>query len=77
MPTSCVSSGRCGTSASGWMNGVHPTVAEGKVTRKVCYNYDSCCQWSNNIDVVNCGLFYVYKLSRPPVCTLRYCGSDN
>ena len=78
MPTSCVSKYRCGTNAPGWMNGAHPTVAEGKVTRKVCYNWSSnCCNWSNNIEVVNCGQYYVYKLSPPPACTLRYCGSDN
>ena len=56
----------------------HPTVAQGKVTRKVCFNWSrGCCSWSNNIEVVNCELFYVYKLSRPPHCSLRYCGSDN
>ena len=77
MPTSYVSIERCGTHASGWMNGAHPTVAEGKVTRKVCYRYSSCCWRSNNIEVLNCGLYYVYKLSRPPNCTYRYCGSDN
>ena len=79
MPTSCVSKLRCGTHATGWMNGAHPTVAQGKVTRKVCYSWDSnCCNWSNNIEVVNCGQYYVYKLSPPSAgCTLRYCGSDN
>ena len=78
MPTSCVSNQRCGTAAPGWMNGAHPTVAQDKVTRKVCYSYSgNCCNWSNNIEVVNCGQYYVYKLSRPPTCYLRYCGSDN
>ena len=79
MPTSCVSKLRCGTNASGWMNGAHPTVDQGKVTRKVCYNYfGNCCNWSNDIEVVNCGQYYVYKLSRPSNgCNLRYCGSDN
>ena len=78
MPTSCVPKHRCGTYATGWMNGAHPTVAQGMVTRKVCYNWNgNCCLWSNNIEVVNCGQYYVYKLSKPPHCTLRYCGSDN
>ena len=79
MSTSCVSERRCGTHATGWMNGAHPTVADGMVTRKVCYHwYSNCCSWSNGIEVVNCGLYYVYKLSRPPYgCDLRYCGSDN
>ena len=75
--TSCVSKRRCGTYATGWMNGAHPTVAQSKVTRKVCYNWNNnCCQGSNNIEIVNCGQYYVYKLSPPPLCDLRYCGSD-
>ena len=78
MPTSCVSENRCGTHAPGWMDGAHPTVADGKVTRKVCYGWSgNCCRRSNNIEVVNCGLYYVYKLGPTPGCTLRYCGSDN
>jgi Notch-like protein len=61
------------------MKGTHPTVADGKVTRKVCYTWEGdCCIDSNNIKVVNCGQYYVYKLSPPPSgCDLRYCGSDN
>ncbi len=61
------------------MNGTHPTVSQGKVTREVCYTYsDDCCALSNNIEVVNCGQYYVYKLSQPPYgCYVRYCGSDN
>ena len=78
MPTSCVPKNRCGTHATGWMNGAHPSVCQGKVTRRVCYNWNgNCCNWSNNIEVVNCGKYYVYKLSKPPACHLRYCGSDN
>ena len=94
MATSCVPMYRCGTDITGWMNGAHPTVAEGKVTRIVCYNYYGyygyygyyryygyygyCCYRSNNIEVVNCGQYYVYKLSPPSGgCNLRYCGSDN
>ena len=77
MPTSCVPENRCGTHATGWINGAHPTVSDGNVTRTVCYNWNgNCCNWSNNIEVVSCGPFYVYKLSRTRYCRLRYCGSD-
>jgi hypothetical protein len=80
MPTSCVPKYRCGTRATAWMNGNHPTVGEGNVSRKVCYNWDgNCCNGSNNIEVVNCGQYYVYKLSLTSsrcVCC-RFCGSDN
>ncbi len=76
--TSCVPTYRCGTSASGWMNGTHPTVAQGKVTRKACYNtFNKCCLNSNNIEVLNCGQYYVYNLYGIRCCDCRYCGSDN
>ena len=80
MLTSCVPIWRCGTAAPGWMNGAHPTVADGKVTRTLCYHWDTgCCHsvWSSVIEVVNCGQYYVYKLGPAPHCALRYCGSDN
>ena len=74
----CVPKNRCGTHASGWMQGSHPTRAEGQVSRKVCYNWNNdCCNWSNTIRVRNCGGFYVYELDKTPVCHLRYCGNAN
>ncbi|CAB3996743.1 Hypothetical predicted protein, partial [Paramuricea clavata] len=30
----CYNGARCGTTAHGWMSGAHPTIAEGKVSRK-------------------------------------------
>ncbi|XP_078382572.1 uncharacterized protein LOC144665240 isoform X2 [Oculina patagonica] len=78
MPTSCPPTWRCNTHATGWLNGGHPTVADGKVTRQVCFHWDSnCCLWSDNIQVRDCGSFYVYYLSPPSAgCSLRYCGTD-
>ena len=77
MSTSCPPVGRCGAATPGWLNGTHPTVAEGKVTRQVCFSWTSgCCEWSRNIQVRNCGAFYVYYFSGVPTCSLRYCGSD-
>ncbi|XP_048580960.1 uncharacterized protein LOC116606501 isoform X5 [Nematostella vectensis] len=76
MPTSCVPVKRCGTHAPGWMVGSHPSLRYSLVTRKVCYHWSgSCCRWSNNIKVRNCGGFYVYQLPKTPVCMLRYCGN--
>ena len=76
MPTSCVPEGRCATRVPGWMDGVHPTVCDGKVTRKACFNYrNDCCAFLRNIEVLNCGYFYIYKLISPG-SQLRYCGSD-
>ena len=78
MPTACPPYNRCGTSATGWMNGGHPTVADGQVTRTVCFQWGSCCNWSTNIKVRNCGSYYVYYLSGTPGghCDLRYCGTN-
>ena len=77
MPTSCPPKDRCSTQATGWLNGGHPTVADGKVSRQVCFHWSSnCCNWSGNIEVRNCGSFYVYHFNSTPACTLRYCGSD-
>ncbi|KAL9960533.1 hypothetical protein ACROYT_G034005 [Oculina patagonica] len=77
MPDQCVFENHCGTSRPGWLSGAHPTVAEGVVTRKVCYSdTNSCCEWSNNIKVKNCSSYYVYELQKPPGCKLRYCGNS-
>ena len=75
MPTSCPPVRRCGTHAPGWIKGQHPSVADGEVTREVCYHWsNNCCRWKNNIKVKNCGAFYVYELQKTPACSLRYCG---
>lgn len=75
MPTSCVNKLHCGTHAPGWLDGQHPSVGDGVVRRKVCFNWmNKCCYWNKQIEVRNCGKFYVYKLDKPPVCRLRYCG---
>ena len=77
MPQSCVPTYHCGTHAPGWLNGEHPTVADGIVTREVCYHWsNNCCRWKNNIRIRNCGKFYVYELVKPPACSLRYCGTS-
>ena len=65
----------CGTHAPGYLTGGHPSVAEGAVQRKVCFHWSSSnCQWFSYIRVRNCGGFYVYELSKPRACRLRYCG---
>ena len=75
MPNGCVPKLHCGTHAPGWLNGNHPSVADGAVSRKVCFHWSSgCCQWSSNIRVRNCGGFYVYELPPTRFCSLRYCG---
>ena len=75
MPDKCVLPYRCGTESPGWLNGAHPTVAEGVVYRTVCYTVHSYCCWlSKIIKVKNCGYYYVYELQR--TCRrCRYCGN--
>ncbi|KAM8777572.1 pancreatic secretory granule membrane major glycoprotein GP2-like [Rhynchonycteris naso] len=75
MPESCVPINRCQTSASMWLNGAHPTVAEGVVTRTACAHWSgNCCYWNANVQVKACpGGYHVYHLEGTPVCYLRYC----
>ncbi|XP_044181286.1 uromodulin-like [Acropora millepora] len=79
MPTSCIPSYKCGTHATGWLNGTHPETHEGNVTRRVCFHWHSnCCEWSVNIQVQNCSGYYLYYISGTPghQCHLRFCGTD-
>ena len=76
MAESCVDMYHCGTEAPGWLNGTHPAVTDGVVQREVCFRYlGSCCHYSTNISVRNCGGFCVYRLEPPPHRNLRYCGN--
>ena len=64
---------QCGTQATGWYSSSLPS--EGMtINGTVCYVYNSNnCNWSNQINVTNCGGFYVFGLIAPPQCSLRYC----
>ena len=76
MPDKCVFWYRYGATYPGWLNGAHPTVAEGVVTRQVCYtDYIDCCSISNIIKVKNCSSYYVYELQSPFFVNSRYCGN--
>lgn len=79
MPTSCPPTRRCNTRAPGWINGTHPAVADGQVSKTVCFHwYNDCCLFSTSIQVRNCGSYYVYFFSGTPgnLCSLRYCGTE-
>ncbi|XP_066304360.1 oncoprotein-induced transcript 3 protein-like [Branchiostoma lanceolatum] len=66
----------CGTHAPMWMNGAHPTAADGAVSRQVCAFYTgNPCRWETTIQVKACRAgYYVYRLPRAPACHLAYCG---
>ena len=64
----------CGTDATGWLSGGHPTVAQGEVARTVNFKYsNNNARWKADVKVVNCGSNYVYYLVKTPVCHLGYC----
>ena len=68
---------RCGTDVPGWMDGAHPTVDEGVVSRKVCFSgYHNCCYRNVMINVRNCSSFFVYRLKPLSYCNSRYCGKS-
>lgn len=74
LSTSPTVSNRCGSQAAGWYTGLVPTVAQTVTNGRVCFSWnDNICAWSNMINVTNCGSFYVYQLSMPPICAARYC----
>ncbi|XP_032221621.2 uromodulin [Nematostella vectensis] len=73
--TSCPQKNICNTAAPGWLNAYHPSVADGVVSRKVCFHWNSnCCHYEIQIRIKNCGdRFFVYEFPNPPTCNLRYC----
>ena len=79
LSTSAPNKTSCGTSAVSWIEGEHPTNINQPVSRKICFRWDSQCQWSvANTTVTKCrdydgAYFYLYQLKRPPVCELGYC----
>ena len=76
MADKCVTIYRCGTWHPLWLDGSHPTVAEGVVTRTVCYSDSSVCCWKSGIiKVKSCSSYYVYELPRTRISSSRYCGN--
>ena len=77
LSSQCVKTHSCSTDNAGWLEGGHPSVLAGRVTRKVCFGIkssSSCpCSHHTYIMVRNCVSFYVYKLKPTPTCPLRYC----
>ena len=76
MANACVQQFYCGTIYTGWLRGPHPTKQQGVVTRQGCFNkHGNCCLIKVDVQVRNCGPFYLYKLPAAPTCQLRYCGN--
>ncbi len=78
LPETCVSSDRCNTWITLWLNGPHPQIEDGVVIREVCgatYRTQCCDYKTRPIRVKACpGNYYVYELVRPDWCA-GYCTS--
>ena len=76
MPQHVVDKRHCGTLASGWLNGTHPTNIGQSVDRIVCFHWSSnTCYEQSLIKIRNCGHFFLYYLPNVPACNNRYCGT--
>ncbi|XP_036420882.1 pancreatic secretory granule membrane major glycoprotein GP2-like [Colossoma macropomum] len=79
MAESCVPTSRCGSYYTLWLNGPHPQIEDGVVTRQVCGNQGSdCCYFtSTQIRVKACpDNYYIYEFVRPIYCNMAYCTSN-
>ena len=86
LPETCIEKFHCGTQAPIWMNGHHPTARNTIEERQVCANFgepDDCCSWMATIGVMRCADpdqrnedYFVYRLQRPPGCSIAYCAGD-
>ena len=77
MVTACPPVNRCDTTFPVWLNGDHPTVADGKVKRQFCiHKFGDCCDSKFNIFVHNCSSYYIYRLFFLGACNTRFCSTD-
>ena len=76
IPENPVESLHCHTHSTGWLDGNHPTNVGETVYRRVCFNlYQEHCWREIQIEVKNCGDFFLYYLENTPGCNLRYCST--
>ncbi|XP_067882237.1 uncharacterized protein [Heterodontus francisci] len=74
IPDTVVPDSHCSTRASGWLQGSHPSVGNGEVTRTVCFNKaGNRCHKTQEIKIENCSSYFVYELKPPPDCEAVYC----
>ena len=77
MPEKTVPEYHCGTHDTIWLNGRHPSVTEGNVVRAVCINsFGVDCDDTFDINIKNCGDYYVYYLKPTFYCAVAYCAGE-
>merc|ERR1712008_163035 len=63
IPEDIVYGNHCNAAAAGWLNGTHPTLFGQTVQREVCFHYSNdICAWSTDIQIINCGQYFLYEL---------------
>ena len=65
--------GTCGTWFGSHVTGTHPSTVGQTGTMKICFTLNCNGSYKHDIEVTNCGSFYVYKLTGISACSLRYC----
>ena len=64
----------CGTDATGYFNGNHPTTQGTNVSGTACFNWSgNTCAMSTSVQITNCGSYYVYYLTPTSGCSYSYC----
>ena len=65
----------CGTNLPGWLNGAHPVTLGENVIRQVCFHFSGdSCYLTKDVEIKQCGGFYIYKFQRLTWCRAKYCG---
>ena len=78
IPESSPGQYHCGTQATGWLSGVHPTSpGASNNNAKFCFHWGSNdCAKSTQGKVTNCGSYFVYYLENATGCADRYCATN-
>lgn len=77
IPDEKVPENHCGTHAPIWLNGTHPKTGGENVVRQACIHFlgDGC--WERfDINITNCGNYFVYYLRPPFYCSVAYCAGE-
>ncbi|XP_067882222.1 uncharacterized protein [Heterodontus francisci] len=73
IPETAVPDFHCSTHVTGWLQGSHPSVEQGEVTRTVClYWRGNPCHKVHEIKIKNCSSYFVYDLKSSFYCA-AYC----